>query len=93
MEAADGRVVARGRRGHGADFVDYCREVTTHAFAVREHTVHVFGDTAIVTYAFEVTYEAAGQTSRETGAERLVFARRRGEWQAVWRLQTLAPAT
>jgi uncharacterized protein (TIGR02246 family) len=93
MEGSDGRVVARGRDAMVASYIEYCRQVRTHAFAVREHAVHLFGDTAVVTYAFEVTNEANGHTSRESGTERLVFSRRDGEWRAVWRLQTTAPAT
>jgi uncharacterized protein (TIGR02246 family) len=93
MEGADGRVLANGRDAMVASYVEYCRQVKTLALAVRAHAVHVFGDTAVVTYTFEVTYEAGGQTSRESGAERLVLARRGGAWEAVWRLQTSTPAT
>jgi uncharacterized protein (TIGR02246 family) len=92
MEGSDGRVVARGRDAMVASYVEYCRQVRTHAFVVREHAVHFFGDTAIVTYLFEVTYEVNGQTSRESGTERLVFSRNGGVWHVVWRLQTTAAA-
>ncbi len=76
--------------GRGAvvqSYVDYCREVRTHAFRELDHTVDVRGEVAVATYRFAVRYEVGGSIFDELGQEVLVLALREGRWQAIWRTQ------
>jgi ketosteroid isomerase-like protein len=91
MEAPDGRLLCQGRDAMVRSYVDYTRAVTTLHFRETDHTVHVAGGTAVVSYGFEVTYELAGKRHDEVGRERLVFTLDDGRWSAVWRMQTSAP--
>ncbi len=91
MEGADGTVLARGRDAMVQSFVDYRAAVRTHAFTARDERVHVVGDTAVASYAFDVDYELDGKRHAEAGRERLVLVRGEGGWQAIWRMQTSAP--
>jgi ketosteroid isomerase-like protein len=76
-----------GRTAITQGFVDYTRYAKTHLFEERDRAVDIFGDTAVVTYAFFVRYEAEGQVHDETGREILTLMREDGRWQVVWRTQ------
>ena|ERR1700722_370793 len=91
MEAPDGRTLGRGRDAMVQSFVAYTRAVDTLHFRETDHAVHVVGDTAVVSYGFEVIYEVEGKRHDELGRERLVFVLDGGRWSAVWRMQTSAP--
>lgn len=83
--AADHRI--EGRDAIVDSYVEYTQRAKTHAFEEQEHTVDVFGDTAIVNYGFSVRYEVAGEVKDDEGQEVLVFVRREGAWGVVWRTQ------
>jgi len=87
MAGPDGGELIRGREAIVASFVDYCRRATTRAFEELDHEVRVFGDTAVLTYGFAVTYELEGEVHDERGREVLVWARDEEEWAVVWRMQ------
>jgi hypothetical protein len=91
MESADGLVACRGRDAMVRSFVEYARAVDTLHFRETDHTVHVVGDTAVVSYGFEVIYEIEGRRHDEIGRERLVLVLDGGRWSAIWRMQTSAP--
>jgi uncharacterized protein (TIGR02246 family) len=78
---------AEGRDAIVASYVEYCRAAKTHAFEELDHSIDVFGDTAVATYKFSVRYEIDGQIQDEVGQEILAFARRDNQWLAVWRTQ------
>jgi uncharacterized protein (TIGR02246 family) len=91
MESPDGAVPCRGRDAMVRSFVEYTRAVDTLHFRETDHAVHVVGDTAVVSYRFEVIYESAGERHDEIGRERLVFVLDGGRWSVIWRMQTSAP--
>jgi uncharacterized protein (TIGR02246 family) len=91
MEAADGSVACRGRDAMVQSFVEYTGAVDTLHFRETDHAVHVVGDTAVVSYGFDVIYEVEGKRHDEIGRERLVFVLDGGRWSAIWRMQTSAP--
>ncbi|QDU69046.1 YybH family protein [Engelhardtia mirabilis] len=93
MAAPDGRVLVRGRVEMVQSFVDYAEGARTVRFEEFEHRVQVSGDTAVVSYLFEVEYvvlEEPGVNHVERGRELLVFARggERDDWTVIWREQT-----
>lgn len=87
MATPTGRPFRLGIVAMIGSYEDYCRQATTHAFDVTDHTVHVFGDTAVASYRLRVRYEHGGQEHDETGGELMVFARQEDGWRAVWRMQ------
>ena len=54
-----------------------------HSFEVIDPRVQVHGDTAIVTYYYDMTFEMGGQTDRASGRDMFVMIRRDGKWLAV----------
>ena len=47
--------------------------------------VHVFNNTAIVTYNFEMKYEQQNKVYHETGTDIMIFNKHQNSWKAVWR--------
>ena len=82
-------------RGQAACIASY-RDFTVRAKVLRFEelmpAVDVFGDTAVVTYAFEIFYELEGIWTTAGGSEIFVLTREDGRWWAVWRTQ-LPPAS
>jgi uncharacterized protein (TIGR02246 family) len=79
-----------GARGTGRQAcVDSYREFTSHAIVgeLKEsnHHIDIWGDTAVVSYRFELDYQMSGQEHHDSGVDLFVFARKNGRWLAVWR--------
>jgi ketosteroid isomerase-like protein len=87
MASTHGQPIMQGRDAMIRSFEEYCARATTNEFDELDHAVHVFGDTAIVSYRFRVCYEVEGTHRDETGRELLVFTRTSEGWRAVWRMQ------
>lgn len=47
--------------------------------------VHLFENTAIVTYDFEMKYEQKNKMFNEAGTDIVVFNRYQNNWKAIWR--------
>ena len=80
------------RRGEGiAQAIESYRQFTSHAridhFQTNDYFVTQRGDTAVVEYAWQMTWVADETEHRETGREVLVLARRDASWRVVWRTQ------
>jgi Domain of unknown function (DUF4440) len=76
---------AEGREAIVAGFADFCANATVHEYHEANHYADVIGDTAVVSFTYEMLYERSGKRSRATGRDLWVFARQGGEWIAVWR--------
>lgn len=84
-----GRVI--GRDAFVASYADFASEARVSAYDESEHVVDVFGDTAVVSYRYEIEYELDGEPQHDTGRDLFVFARGDNDdhWRVVWR--TLVP--
>ena len=56
-------------------------------FKTNDYVVTKRGETAVVEYAWQMTWVAGGAEHNETGREVLVLARRDDNWRVVWRTQ------
>jgi hypothetical protein len=68
-----------------AGFRDFILNATIHEFHEHDHQIDVVGDTAVVTFAYEMRYERSGERYRATGRDFWVFQRQGIAWVAVWR--------
>jgi ketosteroid isomerase-like protein len=78
-----GRV--QGRQTLLAGFADFCQNATIHEFREHDHQVDVTGDTAVVTFQYDMVYERSGARYRSTGRDLWVFQLQDTAWIAVWR--------
>jgi len=74
-----------GQKEFLAGFVDFCRQAKVHDFQQRDQQVDTIGDTAVVSFAYEIVYERSAQRYRATGRDLWVLARQDHAWLAIWR--------
>jgi hypothetical protein len=79
-----------GGRMHGRDafidgFRDFCQNATVEGFHEHDHEIDLIGDTAVVTFRYEMIYRRLGDRRRATGRDLWVFAKQSGMWVAIWR--------
>ena len=75
----------QGREQFLAGFRDFCENARVHEFHDLDYESDVVGDTAVVTFRFEMTYERSGERYRSTGRDLWVFRDQGSGWIAVWR--------
>jgi len=76
---------AQGREIVLAGFIDFVQNAVVREFRESDQHVDVAGNTAVVTFRFEMVYEREGRCYRSTGRDLWVFHREAGAWLAVWR--------
>jgi ketosteroid isomerase-like protein len=76
---------AEGRDALVAGFIDFCDHAELYEYEESGHQIDVTGDTAVVSYAFDMVYERDGARYQSTGHDVWVFTRQGGAWLAVWR--------
>ena len=75
----------RGREAFLAGFRDFCRTAIVQEFHEHDNQVDVAGDTAVISFRYDMVYERAGERYRATGRDLWVFQQQDAEWIAVWR--------
>lgn len=64
---------------------EFATTATTEALDVADPVIDLWGDTAVATARFSITYSMAGKRYHEQGHDILVFQRSGSEWLIVWR--------
>jgi Domain of unknown function (DUF4440) len=82
--------------GRGRDFAvqsyhDFVAQATVKQFSLERPEIDLCGETAIAQYKWTMTYTLQGQEFSEHGHDIFVFARRKGQWVAVWRAMLSEP--
>ena len=54
-----------------------------HYWKELDPQIQIYGDTAVVTYYFDVSFDIGGKTIVSTGRDMFVFVKERGKWWAV----------
>jgi hypothetical protein len=77
-------------RGEGRDtivagFVDFCSNARVHSYREDDAQIDVVGDTAVMSYTFEMLYERSGDKYLATGRDLWVFSQHDGQWLGAWR--------
>lgn len=53
-------------------YISFCRQAEILEFRTQEYIIHVAGNSAVVSYSFEINYEMNHETFRDVGKE--IFA-------------------
>src|SRR5439155_19582105 len=75
----------QGREDFLAGFRDFRQNATIQEFREHDHQVDVAGDTAVVTFRYDMVYERSGKRYHATGRDLWVFQNQGSAWIAVWR--------
>ena len=76
---------AQGREEFLNGFRDFRQNATIQEFREHDREVDVAGDTAVVTFRYEMVYERTDSRYRATGRDLWVFRNQDSAWIAVWR--------
>jgi Domain of unknown function (DUF4440) len=68
-----------------AGFRDFCQNATIQEYQEHDQQVDVAGNTAVITFRYEMIYVRSGERYRATGRDLWVFQKQDGAWIAVWR--------
>jgi uncharacterized protein (TIGR02246 family) len=82
---AGAQEMARGREACIRSYQDFVEQATLEGTRLGDPSIDVWGDTAVATSAWHMTYDLDGQTYRESGHESFVLVRTEGGWEIVWR--------
>jgi|SRR5436190_4834569 len=86
------QTLGRGKEACVQSYVDFVRQAVIKKCELSDPVIDQSGDTAIATYAWEMTYELEGREYHESGHDLFVLARVEGRWQAIWRAMFPAQA-
>jgi hypothetical protein len=75
----------RGREQFLAGFRDFCENAQVLEFHDQDYESDVVGDTAVVTFRYDMIYKRSGERYRATGRDLWVLRGQGNEWIAVWR--------
>jgi len=75
----------QGREEFLAGFRDFCHSARIHEFRDHDLQVDVAGDTAVVTFRYDMIYERSSERYHSTGRDLWVFQNQGSAWIAVWR--------
>jgi ketosteroid isomerase-like protein len=75
----------QGRERFLAGFRDFCQSAAIQEFREQDQQVDVAGDTAVITFRYEMVYVRSGERYRANGRDLWVFERQEGAWIAIWR--------
>lgn len=83
--------MGKGKQACAQSYKDFIARAVVHEYKEYDHTIDVWGDTALSIYAFDISYEMEGQTYRETGHDIFVYTREEKQWLVVWRMVIPSP--
>jgi len=75
----------QGREHFLAGFRQFCQSATIKEYQEQDQQVDVAGDTAVITFRYEMVYERSGERYHANGRDLWVFQEQEGRWIAVWR--------
>ena len=77
------REILEGRDACLASWQRFVQTAKIHHWDELQPSVRLFGDTAVVTYYFDMSFESNGNTIKLGGRDMYVLVREHGRWWAV----------
>jgi len=77
--------LAKGRDACVQSYQEFLQQAAIKACTLSDPEVDVYGDTAVATFKWDMTYVLNGQEYRESGHDLFVLSRLDGQWLASWR--------
>ncbi len=78
-------VKGKGKEACIKSYVDFINRAKVNGYTLGDPDIYVFGNTAIVSYKYDIAWEMNGQLFKESGRDLFVLTRADGKWLAVWR--------
>jgi hypothetical protein len=78
--------LVRGRQATIESYVQFMAQSNVIEYAESNHAADLWGNIAVATYDWVMTYEQKGQPKTDQGHDMFVFSRNGSRWLAVFRL-------
>jgi len=91
VKGPDLQEMARGREACVNSYADFIRIAIVKEFRASEPIIDLFGNVAVVSSPWEISYRMNDREYREAGRDLLVLIREDGGWQVAWRTVLSAP--
>lgn len=75
----------KGRRACIKSFKQFLEAAEIHQYNESDFNSLVWDNTAVVHYAFDMSYSIKGQKFRDKGFDLYVFSKENNKWKAIWR--------
>jgi ketosteroid isomerase-like protein len=87
--------MGEGRRECVRSYIDFASQAKTTSYKESDFEIKVWGNTAMVNYRFDISYEMEGKEYNDIGRDVFIFSRddKDGKWLAVWRMIVPAQKT
>lgn len=85
--------LCRGRDACVRSYVDFLSSAEVLEYEESNHTIEVWGDTAVATYDWRIDWRSGEKIARERGQDEFVFLREEEHWRAIWRAVLFSPET
>lgn len=82
---------ATGRQAAIESYAEFAANTQVVAYSAEPPEIHVWGDTAICSVRWTLTWQRTAGQVAEKGSDQLVFSRFEDEWLAVYRLILFEP--
>jgi ketosteroid isomerase-like protein len=83
---------AVGGKACAESYRDFACNASVLDYSEREHKLHAWPDTAVYTFAWQMTYERENGPKLESGTDQLVLGRFGARWRVLFRYIYFAPA-
>jgi hypothetical protein len=83
--SSDLKILGEGSEACIRSYSDFTKQVTLKKYSESEPEIHIWGNTAIASYKYDVAWEMNGKSFDESGKDLFVFTYENGKWLAVWR--------
>jgi hypothetical protein len=77
---------SEGRDACIYSYRQFVEAATIHHYAESNHSIDVWGDTAVASYRFDIEWQMNGPRTRQWGFDVFTLVRRDGAWRIAWRL-------
>jgi ketosteroid isomerase-like protein len=72
-----------GRTACVAGWSAFAKNATIHSWNERDHKIQLFGDTAIVTCYFDISFSMGGQTMTMSGRDMFALIKEKNRWWVI----------
>jgi Domain of unknown function (DUF4440) len=85
VKGPDLQEMARGREACVKSYGDFIRLATVREFKAPEPVIDLFGNMAVATCPWEISYRMNDHEYHESGQDLLVLTHEEGKWHVAWR--------
>lgn len=64
-------------------WIEFAKNTTIHSWKEYDHKINIFGDAAVITYYFDISFDMSGQTINMSGRDMFTLVKENGQWWAV----------